>query len=251
MLMTATRTARLLLALSLLWCTSAHAEIVRVRVLKFGTVNWELHTVKRLELDKAQGLTIEVVPLASKNATSVALQGDAADIIVTDWLWVSRQRAAGKRYTFYPYSFAVGGLMARPDAAISGLADLQGKRLGVAGGPVDKSWLLLRAYGQKVLGKDLANEVEVSYVAPPLLNKLLLRGELDAGLNFWHYGARLKAAGMQQVIGVTELLPALGVPPRMPLLGWVFDEAFAESDVVSLLEGHSYLNVRAAVVAIN
>lgn len=203
---------------------------VRVGVLKFGTVNWELDTLTARGLDRLHGISVEVVPLASKNATAVALQGDAADIIVTDWIWVTRQRAAGKPYTFYPYSFAVGGLMARPDANIRSLADLQGKRLGIAGGPVDKSWLLLRAYGQQQLGVDLADTVTTSFVAPPLLNKLMLRGELDAGLNFWHYGARLKAAGMQSVVGVSEMLPALGVRQSIPLLGWVFDEAYAKEN---------------------
>ena len=39
---------------------------------------------------------------------------------------------------------AVGGVMVRPDSGVYTLADLRGKRLGVAGGPLDKSWLLLR-----------------------------------------------------------------------------------------------------------
>ncbi len=228
-------TARLLcLLLAFVSASTLAAEPIKVGVLKFGTVNWELDTVKHHGLDADAGVAVEVVGLASKNATSVALQGGAADVIVTDWIWVSRQRQAGKRYVFVPYSMAVGGLLARPDAGIETVGDLSGKRLGVAGGPVDKSWLLLRAYGQKTLGMDLADQVEVSYVAPPLLNKLMMRGELDAGLNFWHWGARLRAAGMRDVIGTAEILPAVGVDQQVPLLGWVFDEDWAKANAATV-----------------
>jgi NitT/TauT family transport system substrate-binding protein len=146
---------------------------------------------------------------------------------VTDWIWVSRQRAEGRPYTFVPYSLTVGGLMIRPDSGIQQLADLRGKRLGVAGGPVDKSWLLLRAYGRRTLGEDLAKLVDPSFGGPPLLNELMLRGDLPAVLNYWQYGAQLKAAGMRELIGIPEVLRGLGVRQPVPLLGWVFDERWA------------------------
>jgi NitT/TauT family transport system substrate-binding protein len=53
------------------------------------------------------------------------------------------------------------------------------------------------------------------------------KGELDAVLNFWHFSARLKAKGMQELIGVSDILPALGVNGDVPLLGWVFREDWA------------------------
>src|SRR5262249_59473080 len=69
-----------------------------------------------------EGVEPRVVALASPNATSVALQGGAVDLIVTDWIWVSRQRAQGRLYTFVPYSLTVGGnhgppRWAHPEAA--------------------------------------------------------------------------------------------------------------------------------------
>ncbi len=206
------------------------ADKVRVGVLKFGTVNWELNTIQEHGLAEKEGIDLEVVPLASKNATSVAIQGDAVDIVVTDWVWVSRQRASGQDYTFFPYSLTVGGLIVNPQAGLKTLADVKGKRVGVAGGSLDKSWLLLRAYGRKELGYDLADEVEPNFGAPPLLNKLMMRGELDAVLNFWHFGARLKGAGMEELIGVDTILPALGVDNAVPLLGWVFKEDWAKDN---------------------
>jgi len=200
---------------------------VRVAVLKFGTVSWELDVMQAHGLATREGVEPRVVALASPNATSVALQGGAVDLIVTDWIWVSRQRAQGRLYTFVPYSLTVGGIMVRPDGPIQKLADLRGRRLGVAGGPVDKSWLLLRAYGRRVLGEDLAKVVEPSFGGPPLLNELMLRGDLPAVLNYWQYGAQLKAAGMRELIGIPEVLRGLGVPEAVPLLGWVFEERWA------------------------
>ena len=50
---------------------------------------------------------------------------------------------------------------------------------------------------------------------------------LDAAINFWHFSARLKTAGMQELISVQEILPALGIETAVPLLGWVFDQDWA------------------------
>src|SRR5882724_8830755 len=73
----------------------AAAGTIRLGVLKFGTVNWELDVIKANGFDKAEGLDLEIVDLANTGATTVALQAGAVDVIVTDWLWVTRQRAAG------------------------------------------------------------------------------------------------------------------------------------------------------------
>ena len=203
------------------------ADPLRVGVLKFGTVNWELDVIEHHALAGEDGF--ERLPLASTRATTVALQGGAADVIVSDWIWVARQRAEGRSYTFVPYSKLVGGIVVREDSGIASLGDLRGRKLGVAGGPVDKSWLLLRALGGQELGADLAETTSPSYGAPPLLNELITRGELPAVLNYWHFLARLEAAGMKRLISTSDALRALGVEEEVPLLGWVFDESLASS----------------------
>ncbi len=202
----------------------------RAGVLSFGTVNWELDVLKHHGLDRKHGYELQVIGLGGKGSTAVALQGGAVDAIVTDWIWVSRQRAEGKDYTFVPHSVAVGGLIVRPDAGIGSVADLKGRKIGIAGGPVDKNWLMLRAYAKKIMGEDLKEVAEPTFAAPPLLNMIMLRGDIPAALNFWHYGARLKAAGMKELISVSELLPALGVKRRPPLIGWVFSESWARDN---------------------
>ena len=208
---------------------AATGHEVRVGVLKFGTVHWELDVIETHELAEKQGIDLQVVKFGSKRATSVALQGGGADVIVTDWIWVSRQRAEGRDYAFAPYSLSVGGLMVRPDAGIAELADLAGRKVGIAGGPVDKSWLLLQAYARRG-GLDLAAVVEPTFGAPPLLNELMQRGDLPAVLNFWHYNARLKGVGMTELLPAAEILPALGVDRPVPLLGWVFNRSWANDN---------------------
>ena len=58
----------------------------------------------------------------------------------------------------------------------------------------------------------------------------MLRGDLAAVINFWHYGARLKAAGFQQLVTIPEILNTLGVNAQIPLLGWVFDQTWANAN---------------------
>ena len=211
----ARRAFLLVLALAVAAATGgpAAAELAKVRAgaLTFGTVQWVLDVVKHHGLDRKEGVELEVVGVGGKGASAVALQGGAVDVIVTDWIWVSRRRADGADYTFVPHSLSVGGLFVRPDSGIETIADLRGKKIGIAGGPVDKSWLMLRAYAQKTIGVDLKDVAEPAFAAPPLLNRIMLKGDIPAALNFWHYGARLEAAGMKRLIGVMDLLPVLGV----------------------------------------
>lgn len=215
---------------TLLFCMSFYAFAqpeVRVGVLKYGTVNWEIDVIKYHQLDKKFQFELKVTPLASKNASAVALQSHAVDIILSDWLWVNRQRFEQKNYTMYPTSKAIGGLYVAGDSGIESLADLKGRKIGIAGGAVDKSWLLLQAYSQKKYNLDLKDKAEPTFAAPPLLNRLVLRGDLAGAINFWHYGARLKAAGYKQIVTVPQMLTEFGVEGAIPLLGWVFDQTWA------------------------
>jgi NitT/TauT family transport system substrate-binding protein len=205
---------------------AADMPTLKAAVLKIGTVNWELDTITRNGFDKANGFELQVQPYADNGATRVALEGGEADMAVADWIWVARQRAAGKDYVFIPYSKAVGGVVVPKDSPARTLEDLKGKKIGIAGGPVDKSWLILRAYGEKEYGFDLADETEQVFGAPPLVFKTALNGETDAAINFWHFLAKMKAAGMRELISVETASTALGLNPDIPLLGYVLKESY-------------------------
>lgn len=221
----------LFFALSL---NAAEPAVVRVGILQYGTVSWELEVMQRLGLAEREGIRIEITPLALKDAANVAIQGGAVDVIANDWIWVSRQRSEGRDFAFVPYSQAVGSIMVRPDAGVSRFEDLREKRLGIAGGALDKSWLLLRAYARRSVGEDAASFVKPDFAAPPLLNELMLRGELPAVLNFWHYGARLKAAGMIEILDMKQILSGIGEESELPLVGWVFSEKWANANRAAL-----------------
>jgi NitT/TauT family transport system substrate-binding protein len=218
--------AALVVALASALASAQDLGTVKVGVLEFGTVNWELDVIKHHGLDAKHGFNLEVQPFGSGQATNVALQGGAVDMVVDDYLWVSRQRADGELLSFVPYSSTVGTLMVPPDSEIAGLADLKGKKLGVAGGPIDKSWLLIQGLAAKRHGIDLAAEVEPVYGAPPLLNEKVEDGELDAVLNYWHFAARLEGKGYKELVGVEEAIAELGVASVPPQLGYVFAESF-------------------------
>lgn len=203
------------------------AETIRVGVLKFGTVNWELTTIQRHGLDAKNGFTLDVLPLASGQAAKVALQAGEVDVIVSDWLWVSRQRSEGRPYTFVPFSSSVGSLMVPAESGIRSLADLKDKKIAVAGGPLDKGWLMLRGLSQRRHGFDLNAENEVVFGAPPLLAKKAEQGEVDAVLNYWHYSARLEAKGFRRLVGANEAAMALGAKGPISAIGYVFDEDWA------------------------
>jgi NitT/TauT family transport system substrate-binding protein len=205
------------------------AETIRVAVQKTGTFAWELAVIRAHRLDKEAGLSIQVTELASPEAGKIALRAGNADIMVSDWLWVSRERGLGAKLTFYPYSSALGAVMAPESSPIRTLADLKGRKLAVAGGPIDKSWLLLQAW-LKQDGIDLKSEATIVYGAPPLLAAKALGGEMDAVVNYWNFAAALEAKGFRRIAGIEDLLPKLGAKGRIAMVGYVFDEAWASAN---------------------
>lgn len=194
---------------------------MRAAMLATGTVNWEIATIKGNGFDAANGFDFAVTDYADNGATRVAFEGGEADVMVADWIWVAQQRAAGRDYVFIPYSRAVGGLVVKADSGIVTLADLAGKKIGIAGGPLDKSWLILRAYAQQEYGMDLAGQTEQVFGAPPLIFKAALDGETQGSINFWHFLAKMKAQGMTELVSTTDAAVALGLDPDTPLLGYV------------------------------
>lgn len=210
------------------------APSIRIGTLVFGTLNWELAVIRHQGLDKAQGIALETTELASPEAGRIALQGKSVDVIVSDWIWVARQRQQGQDFTFSPFSTSHGALMVAAGSPIQGLADLEGRRLGVAGGGLDKNWLLLKALAQKTRQLDLEQKATLSFGAPPLLNQELQQGKLDAVLTYWNYAAKLAAQGYRQVLDGRQIQKALGIDTEVPALGYVFRDTWAESHAKAL-----------------
>ncbi len=203
------------------------ADTIRLAVQKTGTVVWEIEAMKALGLDRAADLDIQTTELATTDSGKIALQGGEADLIVSDWLWVARERALGDRLMFTPYSTALGAIMTPKDSPVHALADLAGRSLGVAGGPLDKSWLMVQAAALKQ-GQDLAKAAGPAYGAPPLIAEKLMSGELDAALEFWTFSVGLEARGFRRTIDMADVEKALGASGPVAMTGYVFTEQFAK-----------------------
>lgn len=223
------RLGALALAAVIISTQMAKAEELRIGTLATGTVKWELDTITHYEFDTANGFDLVTTELAGNPATQVALAGGEVDAIVSDWLWVAQQRAEGKNYVFIPFSTAVGALLVPTDSPIQSLADLKGKKIGIAGGPVDKSWLILRAYAKQLNGQDLVADTEQVFGAPPMIYQAGLSGEVDGAINFWHFMAKMKVNGMRELVSVADASIALGLDPATPLLGYVVSEDLVKS----------------------
>jgi NitT/TauT family transport system substrate-binding protein len=219
---------RTLLALCLLaWTTPTQAgETLRIGLQKTGTFAWQLDVIRRHNLASAAGLDLKITEYASPDAGKLALNSGSVDLALVDWLWVARSRALGAKVQFYPYSSAVGAIMVKADSPLRSIGDLKGRLLAVAGGPLDKNWLIVQAAAIRQ-GIDLKRDVTLQYGAPPLMFQKLLQGEAEAGLNYWNFCARLEAQGYRRLFDVRDAEIALGLKEPVALIGYAFTEDFA------------------------
>lgn len=202
---------------------AAEKTVIRLGVQASGTVDWELAAIN----DQAQAdFQLQIQHLANAEAGKIALQSGAVDMIVSDWIWVSSLRANGADFTFYPYSNTSGALVVAKDSPIQSLKDLKGKRLGIAGGELDKNWLLLQALAH-LEQLDLNASVEKVFGAPPLITEQIKQNRVDAALTYWHFAARLEAQDYRQIIDGKGILKGLGIQEDVPSLGYVFKQSWA------------------------
>lgn len=204
------------------------AEKLRIGVQTSGTLDWELSV-----LPPSSDFEIQAQPVATAEAAKIALQSGAVDMIVSDWLWVSQARNNGAEFTFYPYSNTAGALVVAANSSIKNVKDLAGKTLGIAGGELDKNWLLLQAVG-KQNQVDLNASVEKTFGAPPLINEQLKNQRVDAVLTHWHFAAQLEAQGYKQLLDGRALQQNLGIAETVPTLGYVFKQSWANDHKAAL-----------------
>jgi NitT/TauT family transport system substrate-binding protein len=198
---------------------------LRIGVQKTGTFAWQLDVIARHGLARENRLELDIQEFASPEASKLALNSGAVDVAVVDWLWVARERALGRPLKFYPYSTAVGAIMVKANSPIRELADIKGRSLAVAGGALDKSWLIVRAAAQR-RGIDLARQTRLNFGAPPLLYEKLRQGEAEASLNFWNFCARLESQGYRRLYDVRDAEAELGLTQPVAVIGYVFSERF-------------------------
>lgn len=225
------RSAVLLVLLLFFW--TVHADelpTLKLSVLQYGTAHWELDHLQRAGLDREAGFALEVRLVANLPASRIALSSGGVHGAVVDLTWTQASYAAGERFRYVPYSSQIGNVLAAPQIRIDSLEDLRGKRIGVAGGPDSKGWVILDEAARR-RGIELSHEASVQYAAPPLLNQALLRGQMDVVVTFWNFAAELTAADSAYIaLDMQALMQELGLAPRLPILGYAFREAWVQDN---------------------
>ena len=186
--------AALLLAFA---APASAADTLRIAVQKTGTVAWEIAVAKARGLDKAADLDIQTQELASTEAGKIALQGGAADMIVSDWLWVARERALGDDLLFTPYSTALGAVMAAKDSPVAALADLKGKFDRRRRRPDRQELVDAAGAGASAPGSISRTTPSPVYGAPPLIAEKLAQGETRCGAGILELLRRSRSARLQ------------------------------------------------------
>ncbi|MCG6658192.1 ABC transporter substrate-binding protein [Halomonas campisalis] len=203
--------------------------LLKLSVLQFGTAHWELDHLRRMGLDRQSGFELDVRLVANLPASRIAVSSGEVHGAVVDLTWSQARYASGDPYLYLPYSAQMGNVLASTDVRIDSIADLRGKRIGVAGGPDSKGWIFLDGVAKRH-GIDLSRDATIQYAAPPLLNQALRRGQVDVLVTFWHFAAELTAARQAYTaLDMQELLQELGLEAGLPILGYVFREAWAQA----------------------
>jgi NitT/TauT family transport system substrate-binding protein len=206
--------------------TATAADRIRLAVQRTGTLAWEIDVIRAHGLDRKADLALETIELASTEAGKIALKGGSADLMLSDWLWVARERSLGDALVFYPSSSTLGAVMVPAQSPIKDIAGLAGRKLAIAGGPLDKSWLLLQAHARRT-GIDLKKQASIVYGAPPLLSEKALQRETEATLTFWNFAAELEGKGFRRAVGIDQVMKSLGTKGPVAIVGYTFDGTWA------------------------
>jgi NitT/TauT family transport system substrate-binding protein len=195
------------------------AAPIRVALEAGGTLAWALRVMQLTGIDRRDHLAIEAIPFATKSAAETALRGRAVDVKVDDWLFVSWARAEGLRVQAVDaFSRAVGGVVVRAGSPMRTIADLRGRRIAVTG-LADKSYLVLRAVAAGRFGFDPQRDSTVISAAPPLLNRLLDRGDADAIVQYWQFIPELVDTGrFRELVSTTALVRRVAPDADLPFL---------------------------------
>ena len=171
--------------------------------------------------------TSRATELATTEAGKIALVGGGADMILSDWLWVARERSLGKRSCSIRIPPRSAPSWPRSREEFGKPSDFVGKKLGVAGGPLDKSWLMLQAWAlQAGRRPEEPGQYRVRRAAAA-------RGKTGAGrtrrrariLDLLRPAGSRKAS--RRAVDMSDVERDLGAKGPVIVTGYVFTEAFA------------------------
>ena len=201
---------------------------VRIMISPAGTMGIAPAVIKKHGLDKKHGFNLEVVSYSDMKSAPAAIQGGSAEMVVFDWLATARLRAGGTPVIgIAPFMTYINSVVVPKDSTLKTLADLKGKRVGVAH-KTGFDWIIMQAAAAKVHQMDLGREVEVREGAVPLLRGLIEKGDLDATQMWNSLAPEMLASGRYRtLVSIRELTQQMGLP-TVPFLMFSMREDYAK-----------------------
>jgi len=187
--------------------------------------------IQRYGLDKKYGIAIEIVDYATPGQQYTLLRSNAVDIAGGNFVDLLRQRRAGAAIkAIHGFEGYGNPIVTKPDSGISSFSDLKGRKVGNFG-TTFLDWLIVRAAGRKIYNIDIEKEATLVQGAPPLLNQLLARGEVDAALQFTPNTVTPVLRGQQKVVtDVRALMDQAGFDANSFYLHWIIREAWVDAN---------------------
>ena len=203
---------------------------VRIMISPAGTMGIAPAVIKKYELDKKHGFNLEVISYSDQKSATAAIQGKSAEMVVFDWLATARLRASGTPVVgIAPFLTYVNSVIVPKDSKLNTLADLKGKRVGVAH-KTGFDWVIMQAAAEKLNKMDLGRDVEVREGAVPLLRGLIEKGDLDATQMWNSLAPEMLASGKYRtMVTIRELTQQMGLP-TVPFLMFSMREDYAKQN---------------------
>jgi NitT/TauT family transport system substrate-binding protein len=163
-------------------------------------------------------------PYGSEEQARAALLAGEVDVVLTDWLWVARTRAAGADVACLPEGRTAAAVIVPAQGPVTALADLVDRRIGVSGDSGRAAWAMVRgmALAASRLNLDLSAR---SFGPGPTLAAQLRGGILDAVVADWPDSALLEAGGFRRLISTDDIARGLDLATPLPGPVWAFRDA--------------------------
>ena len=201
---------------------------VRIMINPAGTMGIGPAVIRKYGFDKKHGINLEVVSYSDQKTATAAIQSGSAEIVVFDWLAAARLRASGTPIVgIAPFLTYVNSVVVPKDSPLKTLADLKGKRVGVAH-KTGFDWIVMQAAAQKLYRMDIGKDAEVREGAIPLLRGLIEKGDLDATQMWNSLTPEMLASGRYRtLVTIRELTQQMGLP-TVPFLLFSMREDYAK-----------------------
>lgn len=159
---------------------AAGEQTLNIGLLK-GAQFLPIAAMQNKGLDRKYGLNLNVMPLATPMAISIAIAGHQVDVCVDPWQRYAVDRSkGGDPVVIGPLSNYEGQIIVKKDSPARSVNDLQGNKLGALRASGVDMALVVRYALLKELGFDINSKLEMREGAIPLLLGLLDKGDLDA-----------------------------------------------------------------------